>query len=775
MVNFSVENISHVQLGDLYGIFFEDINHAADGGLYAEMVQNRSFEFEKIDNAEYSPLYSWKISGTPDYSVENTEPLNSQNCHYLNVVAKDKDVSVLNLGYNDGMVFKTGEQYDFMLFANANEAREIQIVLVDKEDKLISRPEKIIISGTSWQKYQCQLIATASTSQGRIKIIIPKNTDISLDMVSLFPVDTFKHRKNGVRKDIADLLFEMHPKFLRFPGGCLVHDGTLDENDRDSMYRWKKSIGPIESRPIRRNKWGYNQTLGMGFFEYFQFAEDIGAKPLPVLPGGYDPHHKRAVPMDELDEWVQDALDLIEFANGGTDSTWGQIRAKLGHPEPFGLEYLAIGNEEVGQAFFDRYPIFHKAIKQRYPQIKLINSSGPFAAGKEFERGWNSAIDNGSDYVDEHFYMAPDWFYANYSRYDNYDPNGPKAFIGEYASKANRWENALTEAAFMTSLEKNADKVGLACYAPLLANADYVNWAPDLIFFNQKNVCPSVNYYVQKAFMNFQGTNNVEYSVTGELPNRTLRENQFGGTIALEGDNADVDFYDATLTNLEDGLTYHLNSATITEKNHIDLLALNSNAYEINCKVKRIGGREDKGFHLVFSKHSSDEQLQWVLGGWENQDSIIRQIGSGDDQSEWNQSAWTMMTNEEYQLKIRVENQVVKTFINGGLMNNVKILPAEIHQIYHSLVYDSGSQKYYLKLVNVTSDVVTVSLDERVFSNAKIHELSGKLTAENVIGQDSKIDQRNFQIDTLKYEVPKHSVVIVESQPQLEKGPINDR
>ncbi|AQW21434.1 alpha-N-arabinofuranosidase [Lentilactobacillus curieae] len=774
MFKFKIKNVTDVQLNDLYGIFFEDINHAADGGLYAEMVQNRSFEFEHVDNQAYKPLYSWKVSGTFHYSVESNDSLGSQNLHYLHVDSGSGPVTVTNFGFNDGMALTIQSQYDFSLFANPKQPFAIEVMLIDDENNEISQRETIQISKLRWQKYQCRLTANTTTSRGRLVLIIPKGQDVNLDMISLFPVDTFKHRKNGVRKDIAKVLLEMKPKFLRFPGGCLVHDGTLDKDDRDSMYRWKNSIGPVEHRPTRRNKWGYNQTLGLGFFEYFQFAEDIGAKPLPVLPGGYDPHHHRAAPINKLNEWVQDALDLIEFANGGTNTTWGCLRSEMGHPEPFNLEYLAIGNEEVGQEFFDRYPIFHKAIKEKYPDIKLINSSGPFASGKEFNRGWQSAVANGSDFVDEHFYMAPDWFYANYSRYDNYDSNGPKAFIGEYASKANRWENALAEAAFMTSLEKNANKVGLACYAPLLANIAYVNWSPDLIFFNQKEVCPSVNYYVQKAFMNFQGTNDVAYEVSGEQRNKVLKENKFGGTIGLEGDNADVEFYGATLTNYEDNLTYHLDSATISDKNHIDLFSIDSQSYGIKFKAKRIGGRSDKGFHLAFSKQGVNNQFQWILGGWENQDSIIRQLGSGNDQSEWDQCAWSMETNKEYQFEIQVRKRNVKTYIDGEIMNDIDISPSVIHSLYHNLVFDKNNKEYYLKLVNVTNDSFDVSLDDPIFVGAKIHELSGDPKSENLTGQENVLSQKEYEVDSLKVEVPKYSVIIVESQPQIDGSYKND-
>ena len=290
----------------------------------------------------------------------------------------------------------------------------------------------------------------------------------------------------------------MHPKFMRFPGGCLVHDGALDPDARDAQYRWKNTVGPIEERPARRSNWGYHQTLGLGFYEYFQLCEDIGAKPLPVISPGYDPHHGRAAEPDEMQYFIDEALDLIEFANGEPSTKWGGLRAQLGHPEPFGMEYLGIGNEEVGEGFFERYKIVADAVRARYPEIKLIGTAGPFAAGGEYERGWRHAREDGADFVDEHYYMTPEWFLANHHRYDAFPADGPKVFLGEYASWGNTWYNALCEASYMLGLERNAKAVGLSCYAPLFANADYVNWKPDMIWFDKEKSFGTANYHVQK-------------------------------------------------------------------------------------------------------------------------------------------------------------------------------------------------------------------------------------------------------------------------------------
>ena len=448
------------ELGDLFGIFFEDLNHAADGGLYAELVQNRSFEFDPIDNRSYHALTAWEKvergGGKAEVSIHTENPLSQKNPHYavIDIAEGGDGVGLMNLGFNSGIAVQENEQYLFTVFAKFEGIDEnsapLQIIVETDEGAILAQAE-ISVVNNEWTEYKATLIAQGSTSRGRLLVVTQQKGKLSIDFVSLFPKATFKNRPNGMRRDIAQLLHDLKPKFMRFPGGCLVHDGSLNADDRNSMYRWKNTIGPLHERPARRSNWGYNQTLGLGYYEYFLFCEDIGAKPIPVLPAGYDPHHKRIVPIEELGPWIDDALDLIEFANGGLDTVWGAKRAELGHPEPFHMEYLAIGNEEVGEPFFERYAYFHKAIKERYPHIKLINSSGPFPEGSEYERGWASARKNGSDLVDEHYYVSPEWMLANVDRYQSFDANGPKVFLGEYASWGNTYYNALVEAAYMTA------------------------------------------------------------------------------------------------------------------------------------------------------------------------------------------------------------------------------------------------------------------------------------------------------------------------------------
>lgn len=753
-------------LNDLYGIFFEDLNHAADGGLYAEMVENRSFEFEPVDHPGYEETYSWEISDPKAAQVCTKQPLNSNNPHYLEAKTTKDALVIVNEGFNHGMSFQDGQSYRFSLFAASRNKSIIQVFFENEDHEQVSETSMIVVKDDKWQKYELLIRSEQTTVNGKLVVKVLPDANVSLDMISLFPEETFKNRKNGVRKDLGEILEEMHPKFMRFPGGCLVHDGTLDPDDRESMYRWKNSIGPVEQRPTRRNKWGYNQSLGLGFFEYFQLAEDVGAKPLPVLPGGYDPHHKRAVPIDELQPWIDDALDLIEFANGSSDTKWGEIRTKLGHPKPFNLEYLAIGNEEVGQDFFDRYPYFHKAIRERYKNIKLINTSGPFASGSEFRRGWASANHNGSNLVDEHYYMTTDWFLANQHRYDDYDAHGPKVFLGEYATKDNQWYSAVVEASYMIGLERNADKVGLACYAPLLCNVAFPNWKPDLIYFNQHDVSPSLNYYVQKIFMNFQGTYDVPYSIDG-LPKPIVKSNEpITGSFGFEADHATIEYENLTFTDLKLGQKQIFGSGHLTDSEKINIDETNTSQYKISFDAIKTGGRVDKGFKLIFGKKENSGHFSWVIGGWENQDSIIEQRNLHNQQSVWDQAQWTMVENTQYHFEIVVKNRHIETYIDNVLMNNAEIKPTVIESLYSNMTFDEKLGKYYLKLVNVTSQSLQLEVDVTKFQDGKYHELFSSPKTKNEIGKPNKLTIQDTSKLKPTVHINPYSVNVLVLQPK---------
>ena len=500
----------------MYGLFFEDINFAADGGLYAELVKNRSFDFPQS-------LMGWYAFGKVE--VKNDNPLFDKNPNY--VVLSDpghphKRTGIENEGFR-GMGFKKNESYRFTVWAkslNTVENQGIRIDLLDSKNDILNT-QKLVINSSEWKKYEIVLTPKETDAKGRLRIFLDSKGSVALEHVSLFPIDTYKGRENGLRKDLAEALADIHPGIFRFPGGCIV-EGT----DLDTRYNWKNTVGAVENRPVNENRWHYTfphrfypdyyQSYGLGFYEYFLLSEDIGAEPLPVVSCGLSCQYQNDkeechVPLSELDSYVQDALDLIEFANGPVTSKWGKVRADMGHPAPFNMKYIGVGNEQWGDEYVQRLAPFVKAIRAKYPEIKIVGSSGPSADGKDFDYLWPEMKKLKVDLVDEHYYKDPEWFLKSASRYDNYDRKGPAVFAGEYAchvpSRANNFQSALYEAAFMTGLVRNANIVHMCTYAPLLAHVDAWQWRPDMIWFDNLTSMKTPNYYIQQMYAQNKGTN----------------------------------------------------------------------------------------------------------------------------------------------------------------------------------------------------------------------------------------------------------------------------
>lgn len=508
---------------DLFGLFFEDINYAADGGLYAELIQNRSFEYNPEERRGWNPFSYWEFivpgHSLGQISVETKAPIHPNNPHYVVMNAEfignypqvkaniEPGVGLKNSGF-DGIVVRQGEKYNLSLFARllTGESMDFLVSLQTPKGEVLAQ-SKLNVSAGSWHKYETQLTATANSDSASLIVLAKTSGEVALDMISLFPEKTFKNRPNGLRADLAQKLADIQPRFIRFPGGCLVHGNSLN-----NMYRWQNTIGPVEQRKAQRNIWGYHQTAGLGYFEFFQFCEDIGAKPLPVLPAAVSCQNsggthviggagQKALPMDEMDGYIQEVLDLIEWANGPATSTWGAKRAAAGHPAPFNLQYMGIGNEDkMTPEFEERFRMICNAVKEKYPEITLIGTSGPFHSGKDFDKGWEITNDLKIPIVDEHYYVQPDWFLANQYRYDNYDRSKGKVYLGEYASWGNKLRNAIAEAVYLTGLERNGDIVHMASYAPMLAKKGFTQWTTDMIFFDNVTICPTPNYYVQKLF-----------------------------------------------------------------------------------------------------------------------------------------------------------------------------------------------------------------------------------------------------------------------------------
>lgn len=514
----------------MYGLFFEDINFGADGGLYAEKIKNRSFEFPQH-------LMGWKTFGGVE--LRNDGPFD-RNPHYVRLTSaghNHKHTGLENEGFV-GIGVEKGEKYRFSVWARVPQGGEgrLKVVLADRNTHGRSQDlasAKIKVTTTDWQKYTVELTPDQTCAHAVLRVFLrhPDTTAVDLEHLSLFPVDTWKGHENGLRKDLAQKLADIHPGVFRFPGGCIV-EGT----DLDTRYQWKNTVGPVENRPTIENRWHYTfthhffpdyfQSNGLGFYEYFLLSEEIGAEPLPVLNVGLSCQYQNDRPedhvaVDSLAPYIQDALDLVEFANGDTTTTWGVLRAQMGHPAPFNLKVMGIGNEQWGPEYVDRLEPFLAAMRKAHPEIKIVGSTGPDSEGDKFDYLWPEMKRVKADLVDEHFYRPEDWFLAQGARYDNYDRKGPKVFAGEYACHMrhknwNHFEPALLEAAFMTGLERNADVVHMATYAPLFAHVDAWQWRPDMIWFDNLRSMPTASYYVQQMFATNKGTNVLPLTMDGK-------------------------------------------------------------------------------------------------------------------------------------------------------------------------------------------------------------------------------------------------------------------
>jgi alpha-N-arabinofuranosidase len=489
----------------LYGIFYEDINYAADGGLYAELVQNRSFEYFTTPGAGkgLTPMTAWQTVSrggrTAEMKVEIFQPLHPRNPSYALVILKGDagEAGVANTGYDDGIPVKAGETYDLSFHVRLHGGRVGPLrVAIEKPDGTVLASSELPAPGPAWEKREFTLKPNASEPKARLVITAASVGAFTLDMVSMFTRDTFKGRKNGMRKDIGQAIADLKPGVLRFPGGCLVHGNGLD-----NAYRWKETVGPVEQRRPKWNRWGYHQTFGLGYFEFFQFCEDIGAKPLPILPAGVSCGFAKPFEVAaeaQIQEMIQDAIDLVEFANGPADSKWGSVRAAMGHPQPFGLEYIGLGNEEHDtKSFREIFPRFVTALRAKHPEIKIVGTSG---LGPKIPL-FDLMETNGVDISDEHYYEAPEWFIANRNRFDSFKRGKTKIFVGEYASKGNKQFNAVAEAVYLTGIERNSDLVVMGAYAPLLARYNFTQWpAANLIWFDNESLVLTPSYHVQRMF-----------------------------------------------------------------------------------------------------------------------------------------------------------------------------------------------------------------------------------------------------------------------------------
>ena len=728
----------------MYGAFYEDINQGADGGIYAELVQNRSFEFNSGDNATFTPMTAWETlkrgsDGTVKV-IDDGNRLNENNRNYLQVDAtaagsgSGAGVGVRNSGWNAGQKLEAHKKYNYSVWARtSNPSGSSLAVTLETPEGTRLDIATIKIKGDRWAKYQVTLSPKTSTDAGRLTTLVQGTGTVRLDMVSLFPKDTWNGRENGLRKDLAEKIDDLNPGFLRFPGGCIVNTGSYDTYSapnytRSRTYQWKETIGPVEQRPANRNFWGYNQTYGLGYMEYFQWAEDLGAVPVPVVPVGVTgcSDTKRAPDQATLDRYIQDTLDLIEFANGDAGTEWGAKRIAYGHPEPYNLDRIGLGNEEYKPEFKEYFTQFYNAVRAKHPEIQIIGNTGPFSQGPEFDDLSRFNANIGVDFVDEHYYNDPSWFLNNNHRYDSYSRDSYKVFLGEYASRGNKPENALAEASYMTGLERNADVVKMASYAPLIANEANTQWSPDMMFFNGSSVRTTPNYEVQKLFMNNVGTKVVpstqdnpestvvpisgkiglstwatsarydDVSVTG-ADGAPLFSDDFSGTEAAWTGNGTGSW------SIQDG--GYVQSSTTATNTMVTAGSADWSNYTLRTKATKLAGSE--GFLVSFGVRDTGNYFWWNLGGWNNSRSVVEKAVNGA-KSIVTEKNTVIETGREYDIRIEVSGRTANLYLDNVLWGTVNDEQAD--PIYSVVTKDEATGDTIVKVVNTSAAKTPVDI-----------------------------------------------------------------
>lgn len=811
-VTISVGNEAMPISDKLFGIFFEDINYAADGGLYPELIQNRSFEYTRADNRDWNPLSCWTLLQTEKDSaavaVETDEPLNQNNPSYA-VLTLNKNGSrngLANSGF-DGIVLNKGDKYDISLFArkiNGNPG-PIFVRIENSRGQTLTQVKFDNLTGR-WKKYKATVTAKQSQTHAGFAVVAEGTGQIALDMISLFPRKTFKNRPNGLHPGLAEIIADLKPKFVRFPGGCLAHGDGLE-----NMYRWKDTIGPVEQRKAQRNIWRYHQTLGLGYFEYFQFCEDIGAEPLPVVPAGVCcqnsgnylnlvPRGQQGLPMDEMADYIQEVLDLIEWANGPTDSEWGSKRAAAGHPEPFNLKYLGLGNEdEITDTFKERYKMINDAVKVMYPEIIIIGTTGPFTDGRDYDLGWEFARQQRLEMVDEHGYKSPAWFWKNLERFDKYDRNGTLVYLGEYAAhdtdRINTLRSALAEAAYMTALERNGDLVVLSSYAPLLSKQGRTQWRPDMIYFDNTTITASVNYYVQQLFSINYGDSYLPTKIEITAPDKTAQEPSViqNGVILGSWDtnvvyddlkvvNGNETVINETFDNCDDR-TGNISgiwlcqdgvfSQTSYDKPAISRLPFDDNKQGYTMTVKAMKKSGSEGFLIGFSA-CDDRNYCWLnLGGWGNVEHRLQRTSDGSTDSFGPAAKGRIESDRWYDVKIEVKGKHITCYLDGDkIIETDRPDYAETPDIAASAVCDPDTSDVIVKIISKSETAIAGQIDLTALGSfepkAAKTVLTGDPMSSNEFGQAPAVLPIESEIEVsgkFNYVIPPYSMTVLRLKP----------
>ena len=759
----------------LYGIFFEEINLAGDGGVYGELLRNRSFE-------ESTTPVHWKLvkEGVADgeMSIDSLSVLSEKNTHYLKLkvlLGLEGYVGIANEGYW-GIPVKKGSAFDLSFYAMTPDGINHSLVaMLEAPDGRVLAKVSIDSLKSEWKQFHVTMVGQEACPNARLVIRASDPGVIFLDVVSLFPKKTFKSRTNGLRQDLGTMLDDLRPSFVRFPGGCWVEGDNLDLS-----YRWKQTIGDVADRRYQYNIWQYWSTNGLGFHEYLQMCEDLGAEALFVINVGMS--HHGIVPMSRMKEWVQDALDAIEYANGPAESRWGSKRAMNGHRTPFNLQYMEIGNENGGPEYAERFALFYDAIKAKYPQMHLITDV------------WNGyPKDRPTEIIDEHYYYSPEFFVNNVNRYDSYDRKGPKIYVGEYAVTqgcgAGNLIAALGEAAFMTGMERNADIVTMASYAPLFANVNYKKWNPDLINFSGSVAYGTPSYYVQKMFSQNRGdvvlrsTMQIQEPPPDPPPVRR-------GKIGLGTWNTQAEFKDIRVT--KNGKLLYSSDFSQNAKGWLPVAgkwsvaqeALQQTAdgnklrayfgdslwtdYTYTLKARKLIGVE--GFLIMFSVKDNDNYGWWNIGGWNNTNHGIEYCEDGWRVVVGSQVPGSVETGRWYDVKIELKGQHMKCFLDGVLMHDVEYEKTTLRSLHAVAGRDTAAGEIVLKVVNVSKHAfatqIKINGTRKLSDNAGVTVLtSGNPKDENSIDMPENVIPKSYAIggisSSFDFKFPAYSVTVL--------------
>jgi alpha-L-arabinofuranosidase len=763
----------------LFGIFFEDINFGGDGGLNAELVKNGSFEFPQR-------LMGWSASpqnlAKADVQASHETPAFAANPHYLRLRSASGPTGAVNEGFR-GIGVRAGEQYLFSAYARADgDNSNLHVALVTPDGKRLAAAELNGL-GKNWSEHSAVLTPNETSPKAQLVLTLARPDTVDIDLVSLYPEKTWKGRSHGLRADLVEMLAEMKPAFVRFPGGCIVEGSNLSRR-----YQWKTTIGALPERRLIINRWNsefahrpapdYFQSFGLGFYEFFLLAEDLGAEALPIVNCGMACQFNTGelVPLDELGPYIQDALDLIEFANGAPTTTWGAKRAAMGHPEPFAMKMLGIGNEQWGLQYFERYKLFARVVKEKHPEIELVSGSGPFPADEKFRFAWRELRALKAEVVDEHCYAMPDWFLRSATRYDDYDRGGPKVFMGEYAAQSvdivspdnrNNLRCALAEAAFMTGLERNSDIVVMSSYAPLLGHEEAWQWRPNLIWFDNLTSYATPNYYVQQMFSRNRGDVVLPVRLSDVRPPEPA-----SGRIGLTTEQAAAEFRDVRITvggqtldaadafndeghrtifrgnwQFQDGVIRQADRGA-TARAHFGDFAWKD--YTVSLKARKIARRG--GLGVIVRNSPGGSYLLWNLGaGNTEQHSFQAHLASHSvDDTTVERKAGSITPSQWYNLKIELNGSKARCYLDGELIHDLDIPPPNLPRLFAAASHDNSSGEVILKVVNPTNANTEVDLNlagVAGLDSATAIVLRGKPEDENSINEPRKVAPTTETID----------------------------